>query len=91
MTIFNAIRQGNLERVRELIEEDPMIVNATEEGQCTPLHLAAVMGHKAVVEYLLEQGANIEAKNILDTTPLHWAAIQGHTAVVEYLLKRRGR
>ena len=31
MTIFNEIQQGNLERVRELIAENPRIVHAKDD------------------------------------------------------------
>jgi ankyrin repeat protein len=40
-----------------------------------------------VVEYLIKEGAQVDAKEEDDWTPLHLTAQNGHTAVVEYLLK----
>lgn len=44
-------------------------------------------GHVAVAEYLLQRGANIDAKGYFGGTGLHWAAINGHRDVVEFLLE----
>ncbi len=83
MTIFNAIRQGNLERVRELIEEDPGVVHAINENQSTPLHLAAGMGHTEIATALISAEAIIDAKNEFDYTPLHLAAQEGKLEVAK--------
>lgn len=44
-------------------------------------------GHLPVAEYLLQRGANINAKGYFGGTGLHWAAINGHRDVVEFLLE----
>ena len=55
----------------------------------TPLHFAAGKGHLRVIEYLVNQKADINAKNKDDCTPLHYAARNGHLSVVEYLVNRK--
>jgi ankyrin repeat protein len=46
-------------------------------------------GHKAVVQLLLEKGADLESKdNRNGQTPLSWAAERGHEAVVKLLLEK---
>lgn len=54
-----------------------------------PLHLAIVKGNKAIVEILLERGAqlDLEAKNKDEATPLHWAAFFGQTDLVSLLIQ----
>ncbi|MCG8340575.1 MAG: ankyrin repeat domain-containing protein [Cytophagales bacterium] len=55
----------------------------------SPLHAAASSGHQAVVKYLTEHGAEINAKDIDGVTPLSRAAGSGHQAIVEYFLSQR--
>ena len=52
------------------------------------MHSAARNGHTEVVEYLLDQGAQIDAKGVFGATGLHWAAINGHRKMVELLIAR---
>jgi ankyrin repeat protein len=52
------------------------------------LYAAARNGHREVVAYMIDQGADIDAKGVFGATGLHWAAINGHHEVVEFLVKR---
>jgi len=38
------------------------------------------------VKYLVNQKADINAKDVFDWTPLHYAAQNGNLSVVEYLI-----
>ena len=54
----------------------------------TPLSWAAENGHEAVVELLLENGAELETRDTrYGQTPLSWAVEKGHEAVVKLLLE----
>ncbi|KAI4260827.1 MAG: hypothetical protein L6R42_003858 [Xanthoria sp. 1 TBL-2021] len=53
---------------------------------CTPLHHAAAFGHLQTVRYMLECGADLEARDN-ERTALHQATWKDHRAVVERLLK----
>ena len=55
----------------------------------TPLHLAAINGHLSVVEYLVNQKADINTKDKEYRTPLHYGAQNGHLSVVEYLVNHK--
>lgn len=52
------------------------------------MYSAARNGYAAVVAYLLDRGAKIDAKGFFGGTGLHWAAINGHRDTVELLLDR---
>jgi ankyrin repeat protein len=52
------------------------------------LYAAARNGHTDVVEYLLDQGAKVDAKGVFGGTGLHWAAMHGHLDTVRFLVSR---
>lgn len=52
----------------------------------TPLHTACIAGNIVQVERLIEQKANLNAKDYCGWTPLHEACNHGHVEVVERLL-----
>jgi ankyrin repeat protein len=50
-------------------------VNAAEEGTgLTALHSAAFMGSDKLIQYLVEKGAQLDAKDVSGQTPLHKAS-----------------
>lgn len=52
----------------------------------TGLHYAAVNGHRAMVEFLIEQGANANVKDTkVNSTPAGWAEYGGHAELTNYL------
>lgn len=52
----------------------------------TPLHCAARMGHKELVNLLLEHKANPDSATTAGHTPLHIAAREGHAQTTRILL-----
>jgi ankyrin repeat protein len=64
-------------------------LNATNQEENTPLHLACKEGHDEVVDVMLKRFEELalDAINIRGNTPLHLAAINGHVHIVNKLLK----
>ena len=54
----------------------------------TPLFLAASEGRLDAVRYLLDQGANVNAKDDRGRTPLTEAAFYGNASVIKELILR---
>ena len=48
---------GNLERVRELVEAHPSLVDARATWDETPIEAATQMGNRAIIDFLLAHGA----------------------------------
>ena len=61
--------------------------DAVDDG-VTDLHHAAVMNLPALTAYLLNNGADVHAKNKYGSTPLHLAAWEDTSATAEVLLNR---
>jgi ankyrin repeat protein len=80
--------QGDLDRVKILIEEHPEWVNATSWGGWTLLHRAAQFGHGDIVDLLISKGSHVEARTNLDLTPLYAAIIGQRSDVVRQLIDK---
>jgi|GEM_PF-797093 len=84
-----SIRDGNLEQIMSLTKENPTLVVGKDSRSNTLLHWAALDGQRNATEYLLEHGAEVNAKNNEGATPLQIAAQCGHEKVAA-LLRRHG-
>jgi uncharacterized protein len=69
--IHNAARIGNAARVRDLLRQNPSLVNARDASGNTPLHCAIGYFELGIVEELLAHGADVSARDNNGTTPLH--------------------
>ena len=85
-TIHSAVSNGNLNRVRTLLNQG-VPVNTQNDAGWTPLFRAAVRDRLNMVRLLLERGANVNARTRLNETPLHAAAEFGHLNIVRELLQ----
>jgi ankyrin repeat protein len=51
---------GDLDKVRELVERHPELVNARASWNETPIEAAAQLGRRDIIEYLLAKGAPVD-------------------------------
>ncbi|NLS02881.1 ankyrin repeat domain-containing protein [Rhizobium sp. P32RR-XVIII] len=85
--LHDAARNGDRERVGQLIDQGANIAEPNESGE-PPLMIAALGGHADIVALLLEKGADIEIRNKGGLTALHAAAYGGNLEVVELLVSK---
>ena len=86
-----AARECDLEKVTKMIEVDGIPVNVKDFWDWVPLHEAAGNTCRfhgpAIVEYLISEGGEVNAKTEENETPLHIAAEKGLQKIVELLLE----
>jgi ankyrin repeat protein len=95
--VCTAAHIGDLDRVRELLDEDPCLANRASDyvtyylGSGTPLKNAAARGHIEIVKRLLERGAdpNLREEEIAPNGHALYAAVyNGHHEVASLLLAK---
>ncbi|MBI1833018.1 MAG: ankyrin repeat domain-containing protein [Planctomycetes bacterium] len=80
--------KGDLKWAQRALAEGASVHEHDEIGWA-PIHHAAAHGHPAMVEFLLDQGANINDRDGNEGyTPLIQAALSDHLDVVQVLMKR---
>src|SRR2546425_343290 len=89
--IRDAAGKGDLAKVQALLKQNPDLVFSKDDHGNTPLHLAAVKGHKDIAELLLAKHADVNAKENHGNTPLHWAAVKGYKEMAELLLANKAK
>ena len=52
-----------------------------------PLLAASSNGHLEMVQYLVENGADVNAKNIQNETPVHFASVRDNLPIVNILIR----
>jgi TonB family protein len=91
--IHEAVKAGDLAKVKALLKDNPGLVSRKDDNGSTPLYLTVQWGNKDMAELLLANGADINAKSgcislkpFVAETPLHEAAMNGRKDMVEFLL-----
>ena len=88
--IHDAAKGGDLAKVKALLKGNPDLVFSKDEKGVMPLHVAAFVGAKDVVELLLASKADVNAKDNKGHTPLNWASAKGHKDVADLLRQHGG-
>ena len=81
-----AIENKMLELLKQFVQSNSELIQ--EHGMknnLTLLHHAAGQGNRAAVEYLVSQGADINARNEDNVTPLDFAIFTKNDAIAKYL------
>ncbi|KAL3862043.1 hypothetical protein ACJMK2_008040 [Sinanodonta woodiana] len=82
--LIEAVLYENMGMAQKLLESENYDINEADASGRTALHVAACHGNEHVVRLLLENGADINARDKNDNTPLHWC---GHSECISILAK----
>ena len=88
--IHDAAASGDIEQVKELLASGTDM-DEVDGKQRTALHHAARRGHVAIVELLIERGADVNPREAISGhTPLHLAERWGHEDAAAVLVANGG-
>jgi ankyrin repeat protein len=89
LDVFEAATVGDVDRLRELLDDDPSLTRAQSSDQGTALHFGAFFAQPDAVRVLLERGADVHvvSPTFGNVTPLHSGAAGKSTDVVRALLE----
>ena len=87
-TIHKYALNGKLKAIKKLANSKGSdCLEARDLEGCSPLHYAALSGHKEIVEFFLDNNVNINPIDKGGTTPLHGAIMGGHVEIINLLIK----
>lgn len=87
-TVHEAAAVDDVERLEEILRDDPSAADSYTADGWTPLHLAAFFGAPRAATILLAHGANLHtlSTNAMTNTPLHAALAAKQLPLVHLLL-----
>ncbi|CAH8442466.1 unnamed protein product [Schistosoma turkestanicum] len=87
IAVLEAAKKGNLTKIKRLVTSENINCRDTQGRNSTPLHLAAGYNNIETLEFLLESGADVNAKDKGGLIPLHNASSYGHVDVAALLIR----
>jgi ankyrin repeat protein len=91
LDLFSAAGLGKAEEVRQILQQQPALLQSTNGQGRTALHWAAMRGQAAIVTNLLLLMVNVDQKDQTGSTALDMAALNGHEKVVKQLLAAKAK
>lgn len=86
-SVFDVARSGTLSELRELMNENPDIINQTNENGFSPLILACYRGNIEVADFLIDNVKNLDYKS-REGTALAGLSIRYNKSLAEHLLRK---
>ena len=88
MSLHRAAEEGDIEAVKKHLAAGANKNVRAGKWRDTPLHRAAFWGYTEVVELLINNEVDVNAKDKYGCTPLHDAAEYSHLEIAEMLINR---
>ncbi|OQO05378.1 hypothetical protein B0A48_09146 [Cryoendolithus antarcticus] len=85
--LMQLARLGELRAIQKLFDSGTYNAKSRDDQGITALHWAAINGHHALCHFLLQSGAEVNAKGgDAEATPVLWASKRCHLQVLQLLL-----
>ena len=88
MSLHRAAEEGDIEAVKKHLAAGANKNVRAGKWRDTPLHRAAFWGYTEIVELLINNEVDVNAKDKYGCTPLHDAAEYSHFEIAEMLINR---
>ncbi|XP_030851780.1 protein fem-1 homolog A-like [Strongylocentrotus purpuratus] len=84
MALFSAAAKGDVLTIQSLIDSE----DKSEDSGGVDVNCSDAFGYLEVVEYIVNNGADIEIGNKDGLTALHKASFKGHLGIVKYFVRK---
>jgi ankyrin repeat protein len=88
ISIHDAVEKGNIEAVKQHLTAGTDVNLKDEDGELTPLQMAAGEGQKEIAELLIAKGADVNAMTADGLTALFAAILGPHKEIAELLIAK---
>jgi len=88
MDFFQLIKEGDLEKIKAVVAQDPALVHQKNERGFPPLVMASYSNHLDLTHFFLESGADINALDAVGNTALMGLCFKGYLEIVKLLLEK---
>ena len=88
ISIHEAVKEGNVEAVKQHLDAGTYINSRNSGNEWTPLHVASFEGNEKIVELLVAEGADVDARDRLSDRPIHYAITYKYKDIVEFLISK---
>lgn len=83
--IFTTLRQGDSQKITELLSKDSSLANTKNPRGFAPIHFAANFNLLEIAKILVEYGANPQIKDRFGRQAIHWAANGNNIEIIKWL------
>ena len=87
-TLTTAINKGEQTKAIDIIKRDPAEVNIADIHGFYPVHLAVVAGEVALLQAIIDAGANVEIFSPEVMNPLMYALYEGNMDIIKLLIDK---
>jgi hypothetical protein len=89
--IVEVAKDGDLDTVQMMLENNPAALNALDDSGYTSLHWACIRGHWDIVRYLIGRGADLTVQGGDGGTALNWAVHHDNVEIAGLMIDNGAR